>query len=261
MVDCVGVDFAGIADQNHLNKATANLGQAPAFWGRYFKGPGNLMPVQYQAGQEENFFLTNKIPVLPLARQTPDVCKADKNLGYAAGLRNAAALVAAFGAVHLSQLKNGVVVFLDAEPATPLNSDYYSGWSSGLVDAGMKSVIDFRDEIAANIVPAGTTISFVPCVYGHHADDATWKALATAVGAGAACGAAWVVYEDLPPPQFPIGPWRPVYTNQYMPAQVPVVLCQRILDYGEGGFDFDLVNPASQNWLLQRLVLPGQLVG
>lgn len=256
MTDCTGIDANAIADQNQLQTATALLGQAPAFWGRYFKGPGNLMPTQYQAGSEADFFATNRIPVLPIARQTPDVAVADQNFGYAAGLRNAAALMASFGAVKLSQMPNGLAVFLDVEQQTPLTHQYYMGWSSGLIDGGTKSLIDFRDEVAAGTVPNGAVINFIPCIYGHHTADQTWQELQLALTGGAKCGAAWVIYEDANP-QFPIGPWRSQdFTNQHMPAQVPVVVCQRILDYNDGALDFDLVNPAYQNWLLQRLIVP-----
>ena len=256
MTDCVGIDVAATADQNHLQTATTLLGQAPAFWGRYFKGPGNLMPVQYQADREADFLANQGIPIVPVARQTPDVAVADQNFGYAAGLRNAAALIASFGAAYLSQLTNGIAVFLDVEMNTPLTHQYFIGWSSGLIDGGAKSLIDFRDEVAAGKLPKGASINFIPCIYGHHAADKTWQELQLAITGGAKCGAAWVVYEDANP-TFPIGPWNANYTNRYMPAQVPVVLCQRILDYNNnGGFDFDLVNPAHQAWLLQRLVLP-----
>jgi hypothetical protein len=76
---------------------------------------------------------------------------------------------------------------------------------------------------------------------------------------GATCGAAWIVYMDSG--TFPIGPWEARFTSATMPSSLPVVMVQRILDFKDSAlpprtYDFDLVNPVYQDWLLQRLVLP-----
>jgi hypothetical protein len=255
--DCVGIDQGLLATDECYKTATNLLGQQPTFWGRYFKGPGNRMPIQYQADKETPFFANHSIRVLPIARQTGNVCKADRGLGYADGMRNAAAILSAFGAVHLSQMTE-VLVFLDVEPNTPLNQTYYEGWSVGLVEAGTKCMVDFADEVKGGIVPPGTIVGFAPSVYGHHSDSATWSALKTAVDGGAQCEAAWVVYMDANP-SFPIGPWKAKYTSNHMPRSVRVVLCQRILDFVDAKnrqYDFDLANPSHKDWMLDRLVLP-----
>ncbi|TBE49938.1 hypothetical protein ELH06_12590 [Rhizobium ruizarguesonis] len=255
--DCVGIDQDRVATQDCLQIASALLGQPPVFWGRYFKGPGNKSPVQYQPQDESNFFNRNHIRVLPVARQTNHVNKNDDQLGYKDGLRNAAAIMAAFGASLLAKQAQ-VLVFLDVEPSGPLNVNYFNGWSRGLTEAGASAMIDFSDEVAAKTLPPSAKISFAPAVYGHHADAATWSALSNAVSAGAPCEAAWVVYMDTNP-KFPIGPWLSQYTSPKMPASVPVVLCQRILDYRDAkkrSYDFDLANPDHKDWLLDRLVIP-----
>jgi hypothetical protein len=249
--DCVGIDQGLLASEECYRAAANLLGQEPVFWGRYFKGPGNRMPIQYQPDKEAAFFSSHSIRVLPVARQTRNVCKADSRLGYADGMRNAAAILSAFGAVHLSQMA-GVLVFLDVEPETPLSQAYYEGWSAGLIEAGKKDMVDFADEVRALIVPPGTIVQFAPSVYGHHSDSETWSALAKAVDGGAQCDAAWVVYMDINP-SFPIGPWKAKYTSLQMPQSVRVVLCQRILDFVDAKkreYDFDLANPTHKDWML-----------
>jgi hypothetical protein len=255
--DCVGIDQGLLATEECYRTATSLLGQEPTFWGRYFKGPGNRMPIQYQADKEGAFFASHTIRVLPIARQTGNVCIADSGLGYADGMRNAAAILSAFGAVHLSQM-TGVLVFLDVEPETPLSQAYYEGWSAGLIAAGRKDMVDFADEVKGHIVPQGPIVGFVPSVYGHHSDSETWSALTKAVDGGAPCDAAWVVYMD-ENPNFPIGPWKAKYTSPQMPQSVRVVLCQRILDFLDAKgreYDFDLANPKYKDWMLDRLVVP-----
>lgn len=95
--DCVGIDQGRLASAECYSVAAALLGQQPAFWGRYFKGPGNRMPIQYQPDKEATFFSNRNIRVLPIARQTGNVCTADSGLGYADGQRNAAAILCALG--------------------------------------------------------------------------------------------------------------------------------------------------------------------
>lgn len=259
--DVVGIDQDRLATEDCLKVATDLLHQAPVFWGRYFKGPGNKHPTQYQASKEADFFNRHHIRVLPLGRQTPNV-GGSKELGYEDGLRNAAAIIASFGAVHLSKM-TGVAVFLDVEPSTPLSRNYYLGWSEGLIDAGQKAMVDFSSEVEAVESESNPQITFAPCVYGHHSDNATWKALQKSIDNGAQCEAAWVVYMDSKKPKFPIGPWRSGdFTSKYMPPSVRVVLCQRILDYKDAkhrSYDFDLANEDHKDWLFDRLVIPEAL--
>jgi len=123
MSDCVGIDQARTASTDSLHFATGKLGQAPVFWGRYFKTPGHSSPIQYQATLETKFFNNNNIKVLPVGRQTANVNKPNRALGRQDGLDNAAAMIASFGANHLSAMTQ-VAVFLDAEIDNPLNHVY-----------------------------------------------------------------------------------------------------------------------------------------
>jgi len=177
---------------------------------------------------------------LPVGRQTANVSEPDSDLGQQDGGDNAAAIIATFGADHLSTMPE-VAVFLDAEINNPLNHVYYQGWSAGLIAGG-----------------SSQNVKFAPCVYGHHNDGETWSELGKALSAGSICGAAWIVFMDSM--NFPIGPWQPArFTGKNMPASVRVAIAQRVLDFQDSehrAYDFNLVNPAHQNWLLPRLVLP-----
>ena len=239
MADCVGVDQARIASASCLQVATQKLGQAPAFWGRYFKDPGNTDSIQYQAGLESEFLNSKNIKVLPVGRQTDNVSQPDTALGRQDGGNNAAAIIASFGAATLAAMP-GVAVFLDAEIDNALNHLYYQGWSEGLIAGG-----------------SDDGIKFVPCLYAHHNDGNTFSELGEAMAAGAVCGAAWIVFMDTG--NFPIGPWQAKFVGKNMPAGLPVAITQRVLDFQDPqgrAYDFDLVNPAHQDWLLPRLILP-----
>ena len=243
MADCCGIDQSTTASEASLAFAVSKLGQAPAFWGRYFKAAGNTERAQYQADRESSFFSTHQIRVLPVGRQTPNVSEADRDLGFADGQDNAGAMISSFGASQLSQMPE-VAVFLDAEINNPLHHLYFQGWSDGLIAGG-------------NVDPANP-VKFVPCLYAHHNDGHSWSELGRALAAGAVCGAAWIVFMDTG--SFPLGPWRTErFTGKNMPDGVRVAIAQRILDLTDEQhrtYDFNLVNPAHQDWILPRLVLP-----
>ncbi|MBV9829061.1 MAG: hypothetical protein JO001_25855 [Alphaproteobacteria bacterium] len=238
MVDCVGVDQLGTASATCLAFATSKLGQAPIFWGRYFKTPGDTSPGQYQAGLEADFFSSHNIKVLAIGRQTTHVDQPNRDLGHTDGRDNAAALIKSFGEDHLASMPE-VAVFLDAEIDTPLHHIYYEGWSAGLIEGGNGKV------------------KFAPCLYAHHNDGTTWRELARAMGEGARCDAAWIVFMELG--NFPIGPWKSTFRGKNMSADLKVAITQRVLDLSDDDgrtYDFDLVNPDLQDWLLPRLILP-----
>jgi hypothetical protein len=243
MSDCVGIDQSTTASEACLAFATNKLGQAPVFWGRYFKAAGNTDPAQYQSGSESSFFSTNRIRVLPIGRQTSHVSRPDRDLGFDDGQDNAAAVIDSFGAPLLSQLPE-VAVFLDAEIDNPLHHLYFQGWSEGLIAGGSAD--------------SDNPVKFVPCLYAHHNDGQSWSELGKAIAAGAVCGAAWIVFMDST--DFPLGPWQTDrFTGRNMPDGVRVAVAQRILDLTDEHrrtYDFNLVNPAHQDWLLPRLVLP-----
>lgn len=243
MTDCVGIDQSITASEASLAFAASKLGQASVFWGRYFKEAGNTDPTQYQPGRESSFFSSHQIRVLPIGWQTPNVSKADRDLGFGDGQVNAAAVIDSFGASHLSGMPE-VAVFLDAEIDNPLHHLYFQGWSDGLIAGGNAD--------------ADNPVKFVPCLYAHHNYGTSWSELGKALTAGASCGAAWIVFMDST--NFPLGPWQTNrFTGKNMPAGVRVAIAQRILDVTDEHrrtYDFNLVNPAHQDWLLPRLVLP-----
>jgi hypothetical protein len=238
MVDCVGIDQLGTASEASLAFATDKLGQKPVFWGRYFKTAADTSSGEYQAHLEANFFNGHNIKVLPVGRQTAHVNTPDRDLGHTDGLNNAAALIAGFGQDLLAAMPE-VAVFLDAEIDNPLNHVYFQGWSAGLLEGGQG------------------TVKFAPCVYGHHNDATTWGELHQAMAAGARCDATWIVF--MQSAEFPIGPWQPTFRGKNMADDIKVAIAQRILDLTDDDgrtYDFDLVNPDLQEWLLPRLVLP-----
>ncbi|WP_095089001.1 hypothetical protein [Mesorhizobium sophorae] len=252
----VGIDQADIASPPALRIGTKMLGKSPTFWGRFFKGPGNTSPIQYQPTVENTFFSQRGIRVLPIARQTNNVGRSER-LGYVDGQRNGAAVLAAFGANHLARMADGIRVFLDVERYGPMSPSYYEGWSKGLIDAGRQTMIDFSDEIDMGVFPRDISVTFRPCVYGHHSADRTWQSLGTAISGGAVCDGAWIVFMNSPA-RFPIWPWRSSFTSRHMPSSVPVLACQRILDYSQDGvnLDYNLANPAHEADFLNTLVLP-----
>src|ERR1700753_2637992 len=133
----LGIDRLDVSSQAALTNATsqAYLGQAPAFWGRYFYAPGQInssgqKDSHYSAA--ENGFLHGKgIRLLPLARQTGNVGR-DSATGIADAKKNVAAIFEAIPAAYLAGSDPNPLVFLGVEPKNPLNPDYYAGWSSTL---------------------------------------------------------------------------------------------------------------------------------
>ena len=73
--------------------------------------------------------------------------------------KNGAAIIASFGNSYLSQMTNGILVFLDVEgpPHPSLSASYYLGWSQGLVAAGQSEMV----EVTSGQQP----IQFIPCAY------------------------------------------------------------------------------------------------
>ena len=49
-----GADSTRLVTQELIASAVDVLASLPRFWGRYFKGPGNTNPVQYQARRENS---------------------------------------------------------------------------------------------------------------------------------------------------------------------------------------------------------------
>src|SRR5689334_15402088 len=117
--------------QTLIKKATSYLGQKPAFWGRYFKAPGNTKRAQYQAKLENQALHGESIPVLPLGRQTPRVGGSEEE-GRLDARGNAEAIIQSFGMDYLKKTGGDFFVFLDVEPQVPMSLNYWVGWASSI---------------------------------------------------------------------------------------------------------------------------------
>ncbi len=235
-----GADCARPVDQKVVDFAEAALGQVPAFWGRYFKGPGNTHPVQYQPRRESAVLNENGIRVLPIARQTLRVGMS-RPAGDGDGRQNVRAIVEAFGADYLAELGAPLFVFLDVEESHSLGPQYWTGWSKAVVDEGGRET--------------GGRVEFVPAIYGSRDAAVTWRALDQAVSAGSTCGGAWIAAwrspPCAPPPGWPVDNLAPAD----LPPGVPVLAWQ----YGgncENLIDCNSANPFRQDELMRGLILP-----
>src|SRR5258705_8507085 len=108
----VGVDATHPATDGLIDLATRVLAEPPAFFGRYFKGPHNPSPVQYQAAQENPILSARHLRVLCIARQTNRVGGSTAD-GVADAVNNMSAIASSFGAVYLAGLGFHPLIFLD----------------------------------------------------------------------------------------------------------------------------------------------------
>lgn len=172
-----GADATHPATSSLIGLAAKLLGSQPAFFGRYFKGPHNPSPIQYQPSQENPVLHAAGIRVLCIARQTNRVVGTESD-GVADAVNNMSAVVTAFGADYLASLAVEPLIFLDTEPQTPLNAAYFVGWAGALRNQGP--------------VAPGAQLQFTPAIYLNQGDTKTWRALTTAINQGATCAGAWV---------------------------------------------------------------------
>jgi len=242
----VGADTSTVVTQELIALATVQLGTKPLFWGRYFKGPGDQNPVRYQAQLEGLILNSNRIRVLPIAQQTNNVAL-DQSTGHRDGLRNGAAIISSFGQIYLSNLVDGILVFLDVEgpPNPSLSVEYYKGWSNGLIVAGRTEMVE---------AGASEGIRFLPAVYGPKGDDSTWQSLGHAVAEQAQCAGVCIARPGT------IGchslrEWNDDWirpkslSNAIMP-----LLWQGVQECA--GLDYSRLNPSDPGSILNRLILP-----
>ena len=235
-----------VVTQELIALATVQLGTKPLFWGRYVKGPGDQNPVRYQAQLEGLILNSNGIRVLPIAQQTNNVA-VDQSTGHRDGLRNGAAIISSFGQIYLSNLVDGILVFLDVEghPNPSLSVEYYKGWSNGLIVAGRTEMVE---------AGASEGIRFLPAVYGPKGDDSTWQSLGHAVAEQAQCAGVWIARPGT------IGchslrEWNDDWirpkslSNAIMP-----LLWQGVQECA--GLDYSRLNPSDPGSILNRLILP-----
>lgn len=242
-----GCDSTRLITASVISAGERRLGAAPKFWGRYFKGPGNQDTVQYQSSVESAICREKNLRVVPVARQTPLV-GGGHAAGRADGLRNGAAVLAAFGAKCLSSMPSGVLVFLDVEPEQSMSAEYYRGWAEGLVAAG-------GPEMSTHAGLEVPPVTFLPAVYMKpSADPSTLQALLRARELGAPCAGVWISR------QYRVGcdrlrDWdHDFVVPRSLPSTIPVWLWQWIVDCAH--LDFNMANPDIQGELIERLVLP-----
>lgn len=233
-----------IGGRNLIELATDLFGRKPVVWGRYFTSVTTSGSVEYRHLKENQLLRANDIRVPPIARQTKRVNGSAAD-GSADAAANAEDLIQTFGADYLASQGGEVVMFLDVEGAPSLSVGYYRGWAGTLVGHSR----DF----------SGGKVTVLPCVYGTHFDDATWRAVVDAVGPGVEFRGAWIARwrvrgcSDLL--EFDDDLVRP----RSLPPEFKVLLWQYSDDcHGGGGFDCDQTNPSIdlEQDLLSKCVLP-----
>jgi hypothetical protein len=235
-----GADSTRLVTQELIASAVDVLASLPRFWGRYFKGPGNTNPVQYQARRENSVLSRAKVRVLPIARQTSNV-GGSRSDGDRDGRQNAQAIVESFGSQYLGSLNNNPLIFLDVEQTVPLSAEYYLGWSQALTDEGSKLSND--------------AVHLTPAVYSSHGSNQTWQALSAALGRGATCGGVWVARYVVSNGCAPMPGWSEERVRPLgLPEDVPVLAWQ----YAQNckNIDCNQANPRFQNQLIDQLILP-----
>ena len=237
----LGADATHPATESLIKTAAAALHvEKPAFFGRYFKGPHNQNPIQYQPAIENPVLHKLDIRVLCIARQTNRVGGSMSD-GVADATKNASAIATAFGPDHLGSLGFAPIVFLDTEPQQPLSADYFVGWSHGMIDQGPQL--------------GATHLRFTPAVYLNKGDVPTWNALRAAMGRDAKCAAAWVAnYGHRTGAEGPPA-WSDGEVSPKPPAPCPISAWQYAGDYDEV-LDFSILSPAGGASILALMVPP-----
>jgi hypothetical protein len=241
MASC-GIDATHTATTNLINLAARLLGAPPLFFGRYFKGPHNPSPIQYQPAEENSVLHAQHIPVLCIARQTNRVGGTQTD-GVTDAVNNMTAVASAFGIDYLMGLGFNPLIFLDTEPDVSLSVDYYLGWSEALLTQGPG--------------PSGAQLCFSPAIYINQNAPQSWNALADAINRGGQCSGAWVAnYGNRTgvegPPAWDDGQVSPVGLGK---APCPILGWQYAGDY-EDVLDFSILNEQSAQNTIGMMVLP-----
>jgi hypothetical protein len=238
-----------IGGQNLIAVATNLFGRPPVVWGRYFTSVAATGVVEYRHLKENQALRSSGIRVLPIARQTKRVNGSVAD-GSADGEANAEDLIVTFGADYLASQGGQVIMFLDVEGAPSLSVAYYQGWAATLTAHSRNF--------------SNNKVTILPCVYGTHSDDTTWRAVAEAVGPGVEFHGAWIArwrvtgchdFSSDPNLQFDDDLVRPLS----LPSNFEILLWQYSNDcHGGDGFDCDQTNPSVdlQQDLLNKCVLP-----
>jgi hypothetical protein len=242
-IGLAGLDSTSPAGSTILSQATSTFGAAPSFWGRYFHAPGQIdyagvVDSTNYSATESQFLNSNGIRVLPIARQTRAV-GTDQATGRAHAALNVQALFEAFAPSYLYGADPDVLMFLDVEQGTPLSQGYYSGWSDELVKQGSAR--------------SSGTVNLHPAIYMGQANTASAAALNAAVSSGSICAGVWIARywnNTCAPP----ADWDDTLVTPNGGLPCPILAWQ----YADacGSFDCSQANPAHQDILISRLVLP-----
>jgi hypothetical protein len=188
------------------------------------------------------------IRVLAIAQQTLDV-GGNSDDGKRDGILNAQAVIDGFGKGYLVGADPNIIVFLDVEHGNdrlgraqpPLTVGYYMGWSEALQDECRKQ-------------SAGTLAMF-PAIYASRSNMVTWNSLRAAIGAGAICAGAWVArWRDSKGGCFRIEDWDDDHVTPEGGLPCPILAWQYTQECD--GVDCSQINPAHEDMLVNRLVLP-----
>jgi hypothetical protein len=243
--DSSNIVTARINDKSLIDLAIDLFGAAPAFWGRYFTSVQSTGVVEYRHLKENQILRDNGIRVLPIARQTKRVGGTQAQ-GATDAEANAEDILQTFGVNYLSAQGGQFLVFLDVESTPPMSVSYYKGWAQTLKEHSQKA--------------SNNLVTLLPCVYGTHFDEPTWRAVAAADKDGVACEGIWIAR------------WKfrhcaavPDYDASQVSPQIqlscPVLVWQYSDEcHGGDGFDCNQINPhIDQDAFLQKLVLPPEI--
>jgi hypothetical protein len=247
----LGIDSLVVSSQAALNNAISKsyLGQAPAFWGRYFYAPGQINSSgrkdSHYSAAENGFLRNNGIRLLPLARQTGRV-GTDSATGSADARLNVNAIFEAIPAAYLAGSDPNPLVFLDVEPKHPLDADYYAGWSS--------TIATYSSQISHGAV------RFKPAIYANQHDDPTWSALARALTGGSLCFGIYIARYKYPDDPTPDHGWRPDLVTPAGGVTPPIIAWQywecADNDPAEKNFDTNIASPFHSDVLMDGLIMP-----
>lgn len=233
-----------IDGRNLIQLASDLFGRTPAIWGRYFTSVATTGVVEYRHLRENQPLRDAGIRVVPIARQTKNVNGSIAD-GSADAAANAEDLIETFGADYLASLGGQCVMFLDVEGAPSLTASYYRGWAATLAAHSQEF--------------SNGKVTILPCVYATQGDDATWQAVAAAIGPAVGFYGAWVAR------------WRVRGCNGLLewddtlvrpaslPSQLKILMWQYSDEcHGGGGFDCNQTNPSLdlQQDLLNKCILP-----
>lgn len=221
------------------------FGEAPKFWGRYFKSPTGGSAAEYHHQEEDPVLAHANIKVLPIAQQTANVNGTEAR-GIADAQLNVADILATFPLAHLAAQGGQFLMFLDVEgvsaAAPSVSVAYYTGWAQTLVSFSRSQT--------------NNAVTLLPCVYARQLDNDTWNHLVAAHANGVPCHGAWVA-------RFPGGCANRDFDPQRAFPHVHIPFDVLIWQFAEKCFgnkiDLDQTNPNLgdiQTKFMDKLILP-----